>query len=410
MYKTVSKCDYYDMLAQLIVIASGSNMSLKLYVSRGNDYLKAPALLTNSGSSPFFMKSKFSSPILRLYGYPSIIYCFNLRKATTAETTMWTKYVPLNIWCLVGLFILTNGFINTPVMSRKNVCVCILYTITMFLNSCFKSLGIILRQSWGHKWKLLGIFELLFSILISIYENSITVSVVVPLVPKPFSTTIDLYNDNFTFVVRQLGFKSINDWLSGKYNMANNSRVLGIHGFWVLSTWLEKYFLTQTNEVKYAIVGCLSKNFHFQAVTYLKEKNDTCYHMYPTEEVFDPIAIYFTFPSASGSSLQKGTMLLQAYGFVNAFDNSKNFRDSLVAIGYARGLGTKHGLKGTTFKDIYSNRLNESIITLGNIKSVCLAGLIIILSASVCFFAEVCSKTHFLQCFNNRKRNRVVVY
>jgi len=105
---------------------------------------------------------------------------------------------------------------------------------------------VVFRQSLGHKWKLLGVLKLLFTVPVSIYDNAITVSVVVPLIPSPYSNTLDLYYNNYTFVVRQYAFKTVNDWLSDKYNATNNSRFLAVEAFWDLNPWLEKYFLTES--------------------------------------------------------------------------------------------------------------------------------------------------------------------
>jgi len=399
MYKMQTKCNYQDILAQLITFTSGSNFTLKFYVSPYYDYLKIPTLLSNVRSTTALqLQYKLSSPVLRFLTYLSIIYCFNVRRETFAETNMWTKFVPLIIWGLVGLFILTIAFLNTPASNQGNCRKCDLHKTILFLNSLFNSLGILVRQSWGHKWKLLGVFELFAVILISIYENSITVNVVVPLVPEPFLNTKELYNNNYTFVVQQYNFKIIFDWFSSKYNKTNHSRVLGVEGFWSYSTWLGKFFLNQP--YKYAIVGVLSKH-DFRAVTYLKEQNDTCYQMYLTDEPFYQVPLYFMFPSAASSSMQKSVMLLQAHGFVSAFENAEGFRDSLVALAWSRYIGAKHGLKGITFKDIKNSRLNDSMITFGNLKSVLFVGLLIILSAIVSFAAEVCSKKHFSSCLHN---------
>jgi len=394
VYRKFLKCDYSVMLARLITFASGSNFTLKLYASRSIDNSKIPTLLSVVKSSHFHLHYKYLSPVLRYYTYPSIIYCFNLGRVIIAAANMWTKYVALNIWGLVGLFILAHAFLNTPARSDKSVLQCGLQNVIMFFKSCFKSVRVIFRQSWGHKWKLLGVIELLFLILISIYENSITVNVVVPLVPKSLSNTKDLYKNNYTFVVQQHNFERIYDWLFVKYNTAKDTRV-GVEGFWFLNDWVEKYFLTQPNKIKYAIVGYLNSYFHFGAVRYLKEQNDTCYQMYPTKEAFYPVAFYFTFPSSAVSSLHKSAMLLQAHGFIGVFDSASSFRDVLLALDYSRNLAVKRGVRGVTLKDIKINKLNESMITLGNIKSVLILGIIIACSTAVSFVAETCSKFNF---------------
>jgi len=109
--------------------------------------------------------------------------------------------------------------------------------------------------------------------------------------------------------------------------------------------------------------------------------------MQPPEEVFSPMPFYFTFPSAAASSLHKSVVLCQAHGFLVAFKNARNFRLSLAALSYSKRLAGKQGLKRITLKDIKSNKLNDSMIALGNIKSVLFVGLILISCASLCFVA-----------------------
>jgi len=190
----------------------------------------------------------------------------------------------------------------------------LLQKFTQFVNTFYKLITICWRQSWPYKWKLLGIFEVLISLLICLYENSITVNVVVPLVPKPFLSTIDLYNHNYTFSIPELNLLTLNSWLSDKYNKTNHQRVIKAEEFSYLDNWLVRYFLNHENDVKYAIVGYLNFHFHYQAVKFVKEKNDTCYQIFPIEKAFSPHPFYFHFTSALASSLHTGVSRLRAAG------------------------------------------------------------------------------------------------
>jgi len=171
----------------------------------------------------------------------------------------------------------------------------------------------------------------------------------------------------------------------------NNSRVLKVRGFWNLDTWVEKYFLKHQNDRKYAIVGYFSNNFEFIAVNFVKEKNDTCYEMYPTEKEFVSKAFFFAFPSAIGSSLHKGLGLLLASGFPQVIEASHDFRRYGLALSHTRPLVVKYD-KEINYMDLKNSRLQENMITLGNMKSVVYVGLILIISAGVAFVAEVFSK------------------
>jgi len=403
--KNMQKCSTHNTLTGMIILASGVNFTIKLYISQYYDYSKKPQFFDNLGYSKFL--SNYLSPVLNIYKYPSIIYCLNLGSVAIAETNMWTKFVSMNVWGLVGLTIVVLAMLNALSGSCKKLTKCIL--IVRFLNSFLKLLRILCRQSLSHKWRLLGVIELLFSaFLISMYENSITVSIVVPLVPKPFPNPRELYNNNYTFVVQEYSLNVYN-WIYAKFDSVSGStpRVLSEPNFWRIDTWLEKYFLgNESGTKKYAIVGDLSTHYHFPAVTFLKEKNDTCYQMFPTEEGFYPQDFYFAFASSAAPVLNRGVFLLQAFGFLRVLEIAKNFRTSLIALDDLRSLASKHGYyEGISYKELKIDRLQENLITLGNIKSVLYVGLIIILSAVVTFVAEICStKMTALMMLTKRRR------
>jgi len=248
-----------------------------------------------------------------------------------------------------------------------------------------------LRRSWGHKWKLLVALELFFSPLLSLYENSITVNVVVPLIPKPFLNTRELYDKNYTFVVQSYNFGKTYDWFTDEYNTKNHRRVLQVHNFLYLGDWLERYFLSHQNDAKYAIVGYFFKQFQFQAVAFVKERKGTCYQMHPTEKELYPEPFFFGFASAIGPSLHTGLSLLQAVGFVRVFEASLDSRNYLIALNYTNSLVAKYD-KEIDYIDFKNNKFKESLITLGNMMSVIYVGFVMIASARVTFLAEVFSK------------------
>jgi len=262
-------------------------------------------------------------------------------------------------------------------------------TFLLFVSSFLKLITTFWRQSWRHKWELLGFLELLFCTLICVYENSITVNVVKPLVPKPFQSTKELYNNNFTFVVQIGNFGRVRSWLFNEYNRTNYHKIIKVDMFWNVSEWLERYFMNPHNGIKYAIVGHLQKNDHYRAVTFAKEKNDTCYQM-------------FQFASAVASSLQEGISRLLATGLVQVYLNSQDFRNNLLATTFAKSLAAKYETE-LTYEDLQNKRLKENLITLGNLKSVLFAGLIITICAKVAFVAEICIFYH-----NNRKSARKI--
>jgi len=274
LYDDDNKCQNSQMLARMVIYASGCNFTLKL--RRDYDSLEIPQVFVDSHDTKF-EAYKYSSPILSHYKYPSIIYCFNLERESVAQTNMWTKYVPLETWSLVGLCLLLLSILNAAkgsLQNRKSV-ECTVQNFFLLVNSMVKILGILSRQSWSHKWKLFGLVEIMFGTLILVYENSITAGVVVPSVPEPYKNTRELYNENYTFVVKQnsfVGTSRYNRWLSDEYDTKNHPKVVGVSSLARINTWLKRYFLEPYGGDKYAIVGDLSKNYHFRAVTFVKEK------------------------------------------------------------------------------------------------------------------------------------------
>jgi len=302
MYNVNIKCQSTSVFIRLISFASGGNFTMKPYLNRYYDYLKLPQFFdtmhyTDSGLIPYF------SSALKQYDYRSIIYCFNLGRVTVAEENMWTKYVPLDIWGLLGLCLLFPAIMNVSIKSQHWSVKFVLRSVVVLFNSFFKLIRISWRQSLSHKWMLLGVLELLFIILISVYENSITVSVVVPLVPKPLLSTLELYNNNYTFAVQTDNSPNFSTWMSNEYNTVNHRRVKFVQYFWHLSRHIECYFLRNQNGTKHAIVGFLSKHYHFKLLKLLKEDRETCYQVYPTEAAFQPEPNFYAFASAAASLL-----------------------------------------------------------------------------------------------------------
>jgi len=399
MYEKNPRCQIDSIIIQMIVFASGSNVTVKQYVSKYPDDSKIPQIYTYCTYAGYQAREKYSSLILREHECPSIIYCYNLGKVTMAETNMWTKYVPNNVWALVGLCLLLSAILNATDGLHAKPDKSLSKSFVLFVNSFLKLINILWRQSWSHKLKLLASLELLFITLISLYENSITVSVVAPLIPRPLSNTIELYNNNFTFVVERQFSTTVYNWLSDEYNTVNYPRVLKAKDFNLLDTWLEELFLGHGSQKKYAIVGFLYKYYHFRAVLYVKERNDTCYQLYPTEGEFYSTPFYFLFLSPVAPSLQTGALLVHAHGFLAMIEKSQNFIINFGVLDFTRPLLAKYD-KDINNLDLKNNRLKENLITLGNIKSVLYIGLVLFLSSSVTFVAEICSKNIYFLMFN----------
>jgi len=394
LYNRRINCEHFPMLVRMIIFASGFNFTIKQ--RRDEDSSKVPNIFPAAVKTSFELH-KYSSPILSNYDYPSIIYCFNLKRVTLAQTNMWTKYVAIDTWCIVGASLFLLSLLKTIERAHGTSLRSTMRNLFLFLHSFLKIIGIISRQSWSHKWKLFGLVEIMFSTLISVYENSITAEVVVPVVPQPFSNTRELYNNNYTFVVTEFP-NTIFKWLSDEYSTVNHPRVLSITHFADIGTWLEKYFFLKPAEgKKFAIVGELSKNYHFRAVTLIKEKNHTCYQMYPKEEAFMAHPVFFSFKSTLASSLQKGVLLLQAFGFTRAFADALDFLGYSVALRKARSLAAKYDYKMITYKELKSDRLKESMITLANFRLILYLKLILNLSSCFCLILELISKKVVLQ-------------
>jgi len=392
-YRINIVCEAYIMVIQMVALASGHNLTTIPYKSNYFHLNLIPQIVLNEQYTRYRDPFKYSPPVLNQLKYPSVIYCLNLRKKTVAEANMWTKYVPVNVWGLVGLILVLLTVLNTTKASYTMSLKCMFRNFMLFVNSFLRIMGIILRQSWSHKWKLLGVLELLFSTFISINENCITVSVVVPLFPRPLTTIKELYNNNYTFVVQKYDLYRVQTWLYSEYNTTNHEKVISVAHFIFLNDWLERFFINHHNDKKYAIVGHLTKNLHYLSVKLVNDRNGTCYHLFPPEKAFYPEAFYFHFASAVASSLQKGVLMLQTAGLLRVFETAYDFRDNLIAKRFVRPLAAKYGNE-ISHAHLQHIKLQENMITLGNIKSGLHAGLIVILSASVAFVAEVCMFNH----------------
>jgi len=107
------------MLALLIFDACGRNIIIKPYQRKSFDYSKMPHIYTYIRYFGFNAIHKYSSLTINLHEYPTIIYCCNLGRLTVEETDMWTKYVPLDIWGLVGLCLVLSSMLYTTADSRN---------------------------------------------------------------------------------------------------------------------------------------------------------------------------------------------------------------------------------------------------------------------------------------------------
>jgi len=106
--------------------------------------------------------------------------------------------------------------------------------------------------------------------------------------------------------------------------------------------------------------------------------------MYPERY---PETTFFGFASPIQSSLNKGLLLLQAHGFARVMEAAADF---VIALRDTRPLVAKYD-KEINYIDLKSNRLQESMITLRNVKLVFYAELIILIFASVAFAIEIFS-------------------
>jgi len=112
LYRRKLECHSQVILVNMILSASGINITTKPYLANSYDFKKMPQIFPDSQYYEFEEPFEYSSPVFKEYEYPSIIYCLNLGRVTVAETNMWTKYVPMDIWGLVGLCLLLLAILN----------------------------------------------------------------------------------------------------------------------------------------------------------------------------------------------------------------------------------------------------------------------------------------------------------
>jgi len=109
---------------------------MRLYASQYYDYLKKPQIFSNLNFGRSL--SKHWSSAFKGYEYPSVIYCLSYGKKTVADTNMWTKYVPVDVWGLVGLCLIFMAILSVASGSYKKPTKVSLKNGVLFLNSLLK--------------------------------------------------------------------------------------------------------------------------------------------------------------------------------------------------------------------------------------------------------------------------------
>jgi len=111
-YRRTFKCTTSLMIIEVIIFASGNNVTTVPYVNLYYNYSKKPQIFQSLSCIRLNTLLEYSS-LLSKYKYPSIIYCFKVTRPTVFETYMWTKYVPIDIWGLVCLCLLLLSVLYT---------------------------------------------------------------------------------------------------------------------------------------------------------------------------------------------------------------------------------------------------------------------------------------------------------
>jgi len=156
----------------------------------------------------------FSTPFFLQYRVPRIVYCINADFKFTVNGRMWIQNISPHVWVLILTLLFATAIVRTVSTAYKNKSKS---TWSCFASSVRLVLRFVVRQISCHNCLLLGLLELFFGLLLSAYENSVTVQVLVPASHKPFESTHDLYLNNYTFVIADTLYGP-EEWIKAQYN------------------------------------------------------------------------------------------------------------------------------------------------------------------------------------------------
>jgi len=246
---------------------------------------------------------KFSTLLFLKNSRTRILYCINEDFKLSLNSRMWIISVAWHVWQVILVLLFAIAVVRSLRQSIfKNEHWSYLDCIISYLELVFR---FVLRQSASHFCLLLGLVELLVGLLLAAYENSVTVEILVPESYKPFGSTKDLFENNYTFVTGTADYPEVG-WLKSQYNNVGN------HNKWVIvdASFVNQvgdpklYYWKRKDGRKFAVADNFLSDGLYNAIKLSSYKNHECYKMFPPDEAFGPAPSFYVFDSVIGTDLK----------------------------------------------------------------------------------------------------------
>jgi len=392
-----NKCHAAQAVTQLIFHSYDKNLTVVIWDYRGNPKISYPDTRTDPSD---YIHTK---PDIETYERPIIMYCDYGGAFLVAQRDMWNKNVSTVVWVALAITILVLAVLSILRDSNSYLGRSLLSILLLYLNNVVQLMRAFIRQGAAHKWILLAFIEIMVNIMLTAYENYITVNVVVPLVPKPYSNTKQIFDNNYYFTLNGKS-KVCTDifptppcenyvkyradtWLQNEYNTVNHEKVFEISKYEFSHKWI--YNLLKKNETgkKHAVVGTSQNGDNFYFVEQTIGKMYSCYKIFPTDKAFNEYPILISFESAISSQLIRKMKVLKASGVLTAIELVTQFNRKIKANAELKRLRSSGKLLNYKGQD-FSNFLTNNLITLQHGTRPCMLGITVIIVSVVIFMLE----------------------
>jgi len=306
------------------------------------------------------------------------------------QTNMWVSNVSPVVWSLVILTLVLMAVIHgVKDFVAKNNLSCYFSLFMSFANYFLHTVGTVSRQSLSHKSLYLAALELLFTFLLSAYENFMAVKLVVPISQKPFDNVKDLYDNNYTFLVIQC--TSVEIFIREEYRRKYKNKFIQVPSYKFGYDRTKKYFWKQRDGSRYAAFDPFRvENYLINVIEDYTARLYECYKMFLPESAFAPYPTFFMFHSAIAPELKQGLQRFFATGIGGFLSRSSNFKTL-----WKRKIRVR--MKRQTdkaFKEILRQKeigkVEGNMITLGNcVKVFSFAASVIICSFAMFLWENV---------------------
>jgi len=384
-HPTVRYCRSKQLIFQLIVTFSKLNISLKviphtIYVVPGLDIVT----LGGGDRGELSHWNFYSTPSLKSYEKLGMIYCLDKNVEFLRRGDIWFNILQKIIWFLLILTIFLVAVLNVLCSTLKRRIENVLEEI------CFEFWDIlrtITRQTINLKDTRFLLLEIIFVILLIVYENYVTLEIVVLKVPKPFSDLKELVNQNYTFVLDKRTLNTASIWLKKEFNTTDDDRRVLEADIKMQYSWIQQYFWKQSNSIfKYAVLDKYAGNTYIDYVTMLSEHLYLCHKLYPSHQAFWAMPDMYAFESPVSEYFRTGLSNLHASG-VDLLLKNTNYEFSKYWARIQNRLEEANDKAMKASRDVEeNNRFSNNMLRLKNwVIILCIVCALLIISFIVLF-------------------------